>query len=246
MNVGDLFSIIQDRSLGTNKVLQVGVLFIIVGLFVKIALFPFHRWLIQAYSSVPTFIAVFFSGISTKVMLYLLIKVVYEIFKVELLLSFLPFNIVFMCFASLSIVFASFFAVLSSNMKKIFAYSSVAHLGYVIFALGLNTYYGLVAAIIYIIHHSLVKSALFMVMGSVSYNCGSLDIKSCVNMWKSMPKIALPFVILCISILGMPITSGFISKWYIFDATIKSDFFTRCRYFVGWIRCICSVCMESS
>ena len=224
LNVGDLFVIIQDRSLGTNKALQVGILFIIVGLFVKTALFPFHKWLVQAYSSAPTFVSVFFSGVSTKVMLYLLIKVVYEIFKVEMILGFLPFNIVFMCFASLSIVFASVFAMLSSNIKRIFAYSSVAHLGYIVFALGLNTYYGLVAAIAYIIHHSLVKSALFMVVGSISYNYGSLDIKDCVNVWKGMPKIALPFIILCVSLIGMPITSGFISKWYIFDATIKSGF----------------------
>ena len=224
LNVGDLFSIIQDRDLGSNKALQVGMLFIIIGLFIKTALFPFHKWLIQSYSSAPTFISVFFSGVSTKVMLYLLIKVVYKIFNVELMLGFLPFNIVFMFFASLSILLASIFAVFSNNIKRIFAYSSVAHLGYIIFALGLNTYYGLVAAVTYIIHHSLVKSALFMVIGSISYHYGSLDVKDCVNVWKSMPRIALPFVILCMSLIGIPITSGFISKLYIFDATIKSGF----------------------
>ncbi|AHC38957.1 proton-conducting transporter transmembrane domain-containing protein [Ehrlichia muris] len=224
LNVGDLFLIIQGKSLATNKAIQVGLLFIAVGLFIKAALFPFHKWLIQAYSYAPTFISVFFSGVSTKVMIYLVMKVIYDIFKAQLVLLTLPFNIVFMVFAVLSVVFASVFAMLSNNMKRIFAYSSVAHLGCIIFAVGLNTYYGLIAAVTYIINHSLVKSALFMVMGSISYNCGSLDLKDCVNVWKNMPKIALPFVILCISLIGMPITSGFISKWYIFDAAIKANF----------------------
>ena len=224
LNVGDLFLIVQDKSLATNKAIQIGLLFIAVGLFVKAALFPFHKWLIQAYSYAPTFVSVFFSGVSTKVVIYLIIKVVYDIFKAELVLITLPFNFVFMFFAALSVIFASVFAILSDNIKRIFAYSSVAHLGYIVFAVGLNTYYGLAAAVTYIINHSLVKSALFMVIGSISYNCGSLDLKDCTNIWKNMPKIALPFVILCISLIGMPITSVFISKWYIFDATIKSNF----------------------
>ncbi|ABD44810.1 NADH-Ubiquinone/plastoquinone (complex I), various chains family protein [Ehrlichia chaffeensis str. Heartland] len=224
LNVGNLFLIVQDKSLTTNRAIQVGLLFIMLGLFIKAALFPFHKWLIQAYNYAPTFISVFFSGVSTKVMIYLIIKVIYDVFKAELVLLTLPFNIVFMSFAALSVISASILAMLSSNMKRIFAYSSVAHLGYIIFAVGLNTYYGLVAAVTYIINHSLVKSALFMVMGSISYNCGSLELKDCTNIWKNMPKIALPFVILCISLIGMPITSGFISKWYVFDAAIKTNF----------------------
>ncbi|GAT77975.1 monovalent cation/H+ antiporter subunit D, partial [Ehrlichia ruminantium] len=76
----------------------------------------------------------------------------------------------------------------------------------------------------YIISHSLVKSALFMVVGSIDYNCGNTRLKDCANMWETMPKITLPFIILCLSLIGMPVTSGFIAKWYIVDAVIKSNF----------------------
>ncbi|QGR02209.1 cation:proton antiporter [Ehrlichia ruminantium] len=224
LNVGDLFLIIHDRSLMTNRVTQIGMLFIMIGLFIKTALFPFHRWLIQAYSSAPTFISVFFSGTSTKVMMYLIIKMIYDVFKADFVFITLPFNAVFMCFAVLSIICGSLLAIFTSNVKKIFAYSSISHLGYIIFAVSLNTSYGLVAAIAYIISHSLVKSALFMVVGSIDYNCGNINLKDCASISETMPRVALPFVILCLSLVGMPVTSGFIAKWYVFDAAVKSDF----------------------
>ncbi|GAT79144.1 monovalent cation/H+ antiporter subunit D [Ehrlichia ruminantium] len=224
LNIGDLFLIIHDNLLVTNRVTQIAMLFIMVGLFIKTALFPFHKWLIQAYSFAPSFISVFFSGTSTKVMIYLIIKMIYDVFKADFVFVTLPFNIVFMCFAVLSIVCGSLLAIFTSNIKKIFAYSSIAHLGYIVFAVSLNTNYGLVAAIAYIISHSLVKSALFMVVGSIDYNCGNTRLKDCANMWETMPKITLPFIILCLSLIGMPVTSGFIAKWYIVDAVIKSNF----------------------
>ncbi|KJV69245.1 proton-conducting transporter transmembrane domain-containing protein [Candidatus Neoehrlichia procyonis] len=220
LNVHDLCIALQG--VHANKAVHIGILFIILGLSIKIALFPFHSWLIKSYSNAPIFIAVFFSGTTTKVMVYLLIRFTYSIFGTYLTFVDLPFGYVLLICAFCAIVIASILAINSNSLQKVFAYSSVANIGYIIFAITINTHAGILAAIIFIINHSLVKSAMFMVIGNIVYSCGFKNVSELTNISKIMPGVAVVFTILSLNLLGIPPTLGFVAKWYIVDAVIKS------------------------
>jgi multicomponent Na+:H+ antiporter subunit D len=215
-DLGQKLPMVSDSNLT-----KAALIFIITGLAIKSALFPLHNWLIRAYSYSPNLASVFLSGTSTKVTIYLLIKVIYVIFNT----NFMPDNIliarILTFFSIMAILFGSVAAILQTNIKKMLAYSSVAQIGYIIVAISLKSQAGLVAAITQIISHSLAKTTLFMAAGEVGLNGGSLNIESFKGLGKSMPLISIAIAICFASIVGMPITLGFIAKWYLLEAALK-------------------------
>ncbi|MFV9838486.1 MAG: proton-conducting transporter membrane subunit [Aaplasma endosymbiont of Hyalomma asiaticum] len=217
LNMGDMFAILQSLEV-VDKALCVGAFFVILGLLMKAALYPFHGWLVRAYSTSPSFIAVFFSGTATKVMIYLIIRVVYNVFGAHLVFTELPFGKLLVTLAAFAVVSASIFAVMSKEMKDMLAYSSVANIGCIILAICTNTYSGLAAAVVYMVNHSIVKSALFMVSGGISYHFGKENVNKCVSLSKVMPSVAMAYVLLSLSLVGIPPTMGFIAKWHMLSS----------------------------
>ena len=216
LNMGSMFSMLQEIPM--DKTVYAGIFFVMLGLVMKAALYPFHGWLVRAYATSPAFIAVFLSGTSTKVMIYLVIRVIYGVFGEQIVFSVLPFGKVLLALAALATVAASIFAVMSKDIKDVLAYSSVANIGCIMYAVGLNTYAGLAAALAYMVNHSVVKSALFMVSGGISYHFGRGDIGKCLSLSKVMPSITSAYVLLSLSLVGMPLTLGFVAKWHMLSA----------------------------
>ena len=221
LNMGTMFSVLQGLEV-VDKALYVGALFVILGLLMKAALYPFHGWLVRAYSTSPSFIAVFFSGTATKVMIYLIIRVIYNVFGAHIVFTALPFGKIMLTLAAFAVVSASIFAVMSKEMKDVLAYSSVANIGCIILAISTNTYSGLAAAIVYMVNHSIVKSALFMVSGGISYHFGRDNVNKCASLNKVMPSVASAYVLLSLSLVGIPPTMGFIAKWHMLSAFADS------------------------
>lgn len=207
-----------------NKVIQLGALFIFVGLSIKIALFPLSRWLVNAYNHAPSFISIFFSGTVTKVMLYVFIRIFYFVFHQNVFLFKSPFCYVITTLALCAIVFGSIFAITAHDMKKLLAHSSVSQIGYILLALSLNSKAGLFAAVLHMVNHSIIKTSLFMVASCKSDTDNLEGLKK-----KSIP---FAFTILSLALIGVPLTSGFVSKWYIMKAIIESHAWTSLAIFV--------------
>ncbi|MGL9762293.1 MAG: proton-conducting transporter transmembrane domain-containing protein [Wolbachia sp.] len=205
-----------------NNIVKLGTLFIFVGLSIKIALFPLSRWLINSYSDAPNFISIFFSGTVTKVMIYVFIRIFYTVFHQNFFLFKPPLNNVIIILAFCAIVFGSIFSMTAKDIKRLLANSSVSQIGYIVLMLGLNSKAGLFAAILHIINHSIIKTSLFMAVGCVSYKFGSTKVEHLSGLKKSMPHTTLAFTILSLALIGVPLTSGFVSKWYMMKAIIES------------------------
>ncbi|MEH0831022.1 proton-conducting transporter transmembrane domain-containing protein [Anaplasma bovis] len=216
LNMGSMFAILQDIPM--NRVIYAGILFVILGLIMKAALFPFHGWLVKTYAASPSFIVVFLSGTSTKVMIYLVIRVVYSVFGRQLVLVSLPFGNVMLVLAAVAMIVASVFSIFNEDIRSVLAYSSIASVGCIIFAVCINTYAGLAAAIAYMVNHSVVKSALFMVFGGISYHFGKSDVGKCLSLSRVVPSISAAFVLLSLSLVGMPPTVGFVVKWHMLSS----------------------------
>lgn len=205
-----------------NNIIKLGTLFIFVGLSIKMALFPLSRWLVNAYSEAPSFISIFFSGTVTKVMIYVFIRIFYTIFQQNFFLFKPLLDNVIIILALCAIVFGSIFAITAKDIKRLFAHSSISQIGYIILALSFNSKTGVFAAILHIVNHSIIKTSLFMAAGCISYKFDTTKIENLSGLKKSMPYTALAFTLLSLALIGVPLTNGFVSKWYIMKAIIES------------------------
>ncbi|QKX01926.1 cation:proton antiporter [Wolbachia endosymbiont of Cruorifilaria tuberocauda] len=205
-----------------NNIVKLGTLFIFVSLLTKMALFPLSKWLIDSYSEAPSFISVFFSGTVTKVIIYVFIRIFYAVFHQNFFLFKPPLNNVTVVLALCSIIFGSVSAITAKDMRRLFASSSISQVGYIILMLSLNSKAGLFAAIFHTINHSIIKTSLFMAVGCISYKFDSTKVENLSGLKKSMPCITFMSTLLGLALIGMPLTGGFVSKWYMMKAIIES------------------------
>ncbi len=197
--------------------------FFVTGVCLKLALFPLHYWLPNAYAHAPSVVTAFLAATATKVAIYVLIRFVYSIFGVEFSFDRIPLQYIFLIMALFGIFICSISAIYQSNVKHIFAYSSVAQIGYMILAFSLGTATGLVATLLHLFNHALMKGALFLAVGAVIYRVGSSQLQDFSGMGRHMPWTMAAIVAAGLSLIGVPLTVGFVSKWYLVVAVLELD-----------------------
>lgn len=198
--------------------------FFTIGLLLKMAIFPMHLWLVNGYTNAPSFVSSFLSATGTKVMVYVLIRILFKVFGYHFALGEMPLHVVLVVLALAGIVVASLVAVFQGNVKRLLAYSSVAQLGYILLGIGLVSKLGMVAALVHLFNHALAKAALFMAVGCVYYRIGSVRVRDFIGVGKAMPWTMAAFVLAGFSLIGVPGTAGFISKWYLVLALLEQGY----------------------
>jgi len=194
--------------------------FITVGLALKAAVFPLHAWLPNAYTYAPHAVTVFLAACATKVSLYVLLRFDFLVFQPNLAGHDLQFGYFLMPLAVLAIIVASVVAVFEQNLKRLLAYSSVAQVGYIMLGASLVSAAGLTASIVHILNHSLAKGTLFLAVAGLALRHGSLRLDGIAGAARTMPWTMAAFVIGGLSLIGVPGTAGFISKWYLILAVL--------------------------
>ena len=220
LNMNDLAVRIAD--LGENRTVSVAFAFLVVGLGLKLALFPLHLWLPNAYAYAPSVVTVFIAATSTKVAVYALLRFLFTIFGLEFSVEALTLTYVFLPLAIAGMFAASTVAIFQVDMKRMLAYSSVAQLGYMVLGMSFGNVTGLTATILHLFNHALIKGGLFMALGCVVYRCGSASIDEMRGLGRQMPLTMAAFVIGGLSLIGIPLTVGFISKWYLIQGAIEA------------------------
>ena len=196
--------------------------FVIVGVCLKLALFPLHLWLPNAYAYAPSIVTAFFAATATKVAVYLLIRFTFSVFGLSFSFTTLPLQMLFVVLGVVGIFVASFAAIYQTNVKHLFAYSSIAQIGYMIVGFSVSTTTGLMATLLHLFNHALMKSALFLALAAVVYRIGSVQLNQFHGLGRQMPYTMAAIVIGGLSLIGVPLTVGFVSKWYLVLATIEN------------------------
>jgi len=196
--------------------------FVIVGVCLKLALFPLHLWLPNAYAYAPSIVTAFFAATATKVAVYLLIRFTFSVFGLSFSFTALPLQMLFVVLGLLGIFAASFAAIYQKNVKHLFAYSSIAQIGYMIVGFSVSTTAGLMATLLHMFNHALMKGALFLALAAVVYRIGSAQLSQFNGLGRQMPYTMAAIVIGGLSLIGVPLTVGFVSKWYLVLATIEN------------------------
>lgn len=221
LNMLDLADrIAQD---GGTRTLNTGLAFVLVGVSVKLALFPLHMWLPPAYTHSPSAVSAFLASTATKVAVYVMVRFIFTIYGAEYVFHTMGMDLILLLLAIVAIFKCSFMAMAQSNVKTVLAYSSVAQIGYMILGISLASATGLMAGLLHVFNHALMKGALFMAVGAVFYRTGSVNIKAFRGLGKKMPFTMAAFVIAGMSIVGVPLTAGFVSKWYLVSAALEQQ-----------------------
>ena len=220
LNIADIAARLPE--LYQTKAAFTALVFIAVGLSLKIALFPLHTWLPNSYAFAPSMISAVMAATATKVGAYVLIRVMFTVFTLEFF-NVSPFNIAsaLMFFAVIAILAGSILAVAQTDIKKMLAYSSVGQIGYIALGISLMSVTGLTGSLMHLLNHALMKGALFLVVGIVVYKAGITTIEGMRGMGKKMPLTMAAFTIGALSMIGVPLTVGFVSKWYLAVASIE-------------------------
>ena len=192
-----------------NIVISLG--FMAIGLFIKAAIFPFHIWLPDAHSSAPSTSSAILSAIVIKVYILVLVKILFRVFNLNIL-NEMHFSTILLILAGTAMLMGSVFAIAQKDVKRMLGYSSVAQMGYILLGIGLLSFEGLRAAFFHILSHGLMKTALFLSVGEIIYYKKTRKVNDFDGMGFIMPVAMGVFSIAALGMIGLPLTSGFISK----------------------------------
>ena len=195
--------------------------FIVVGLGLKLALFPLHLWLPNAYAYAPSAVTVLLAATATKVAVYTMLRFVFTLFGADFALDVTFFAEFLVTLALAGVFAASIAAVFQNDVKRMLAYSSVAQVGYMMLGVGFFSVTGLTGGIVHLFNHALMKGALFMALGAVFHRLGSVRIEDMRGLGREMPLTMFAFVLGGLSLIGLPLTVGFISKWHLILAALE-------------------------
>lgn len=195
--------------------------FFFVGFALKAALMPFHVWLPDAHSKAPTPSSAALSGLVVKTYIIGFVKVFNSLVPVPFVeAEHVKYAILIL--AAIAMIAGSLFAYVQQDLKRRLAYSSVAQIGYIFLGLGLGTATAISASFLHILHHGVVKACLFLVAGAIYYQSGQIDVRRFTGLGYKMPITFTAFTIAALSMIGLPLFSGFITKWYLAVGSLEA------------------------
>lgn len=200
------------------RTIEMALAFITVGLSLKLALVPLHFWLPNAYTYAPSAVSLFLAATSTKIAVYALIRTLYTVFGGATVFAAMPIDEMLLGFGMLAMIAASVVAIFQDDVKRLLAYSSVSQVGYMVLGLSLGTAEGLSGSIVHIFNHAMMKALLFMAIGCVVYRVGAVRFHEIAGFGRRMPITAAAMLIGGLSLIGAPLTVGFVTKWMLLEA----------------------------
>ncbi len=194
-------------------------LLILAGFGVKAAIVPLHTWLPDAYSAAPSPISAILSGIVTETGIYALSRMFFT--------AFIPVQIewsTILAFLSvITMTLGNVTALFQNDLKRLLAYSSIAHIGYMLIGLSVGTQLALTGTILHIFNHALMKGAAFLCAGAIIYRLGARRLDEITGIGRRMPITATALGISLLALTGMPPLNGFVSELILFMSTAQAN-----------------------
>jgi multicomponent K+:H+ antiporter subunit A len=185
---------------------NVALALILVGAFTKSAQFPFHFWLPAAMAAPTPVSAYLHSATMVKAGVFLLARL-YPILGGNLMFEYVTTTV-----GLTTMVFGAYVAMFRHDLKGLLAYSTISHLGLIMFLLGLDTPMSSLAAVFHVGNHATFKASLFMAAGIVDHECGTRDMRRLGGLWRQMPQTAALAIVAASAMAGVPLFNGFLSK----------------------------------
>lgn len=222
LNMADLA--LKVPAVANRSLVDITAIFFIIGFGIKSAVFPLYFWLPSSYHTPPSAVAAIFGGLLTKVGIYALFRVFTLIFIPD---EFI--RILLVVIAVLTILTGCFGALIKRNIRRMFSYLIVCHIGFMAGGLGLFSEIALMGALFYLFHDIMVKTNLFLIAGLIRQLRGTMNMEKLGGLYSEYPKLSLLMALVLFSLVGVPPLSGFWPKIYLFEA----GFMERQYVFIG-------------
>jgi multicomponent Na+:H+ antiporter subunit D len=220
LNMADIADRIAEQ--GANRTVQAAFTFIVVGMSLKAAMYPLHHWLPNAYTYAPSAVTAFVAATATKAAIYVIIRFMFTIFNPGFHFADWTLYLIFIPFALLAMFAASFVAVFQTDLKRMLAFSSIAQIGYMLIGIAMLNATGLSASIVHLVNHGITKSTLFLGVGAMVLYSKSSFFDDLNGLGRKMPFTGAAMVAAGLSLIGIPGTAGFISKWVLVQAAFEN------------------------
>lgn len=215
LNMADLA--LKIPQVENQSIVNLTAMFFLIGFGIKSAVFPLYFWLPSSYHTPPSAVAATFGGLLTKVGIYALFRVFTLVFTPDEFMKTL-----FIVMGILTILTGAFGAIIKNNVRRLFSYLIVCHIGFIIGGLGLYTKVALLGAVFYLIHDMIVKTNLFLIAGLIRQLRGTMNMSKLGGLYAHYPKISLLIALVLFSLAGIPPLSGFWPKIYLIEAAFSS------------------------
>jgi multicomponent Na+:H+ antiporter subunit D len=220
LNMADMATRLPDVM--TTRTVLAALGFLSIGLFIKMALFPLHVWLPNAYTFAPSTVTAFLAATATKVSVYVMLRFVFTVTNIKMDFGFSDLGAVMIALSLAGIFVASTVAIFQNDVKRLLAYSSVAQIGYMVLGISFASVTGVTATIVHLFNHALTKGGLFLAMGCFALVAGGVRLKDLEGCGKTCPWTTFAWVLGGLSLIGIPGTAGFVSKLYLIRAALEA------------------------
>ncbi|MEW6009647.1 MAG: proton-conducting transporter membrane subunit [Candidatus Omnitrophota bacterium] len=218
LNMADISQVLSTKP--RNLIIPFITVLFLAGFGLKAAIVPFHAWLADAHPSAPAPISAMLSGVFIKTLgVYALCRVLFNVLGVSNRLLF-----VLLILGLISMVVGAFLAIAQRDIKRMFAYSSISQIGYIIFALGIGSPLAILGGLLHLFNHAIFKSLLFLNSGAIEYSTGTRDLNKLGGLSRKLPITGFTGLSAAMSISGIPPLSGFWSKLIIILAAVRAGY----------------------
>jgi multicomponent Na+:H+ antiporter subunit D len=215
LNMADLFNLLSTAEMHESVTIRIGFILIIIGIWIKMAFFPLHGWLPNAYTRAATTTSCLIAPLMTKVSVYIMVRLMFSVFSVDYVFKAIDWHNLVVWLATIAIVFGSISALAQRDLKKMLTYIIVAEVGYMVGGAWLAHAAGLAGTIYHIMSDALMTLCLFMAVGAIIFKTGTSSFAAMDNLFGKMPVTATVFILGGFAIIGIPPTCGFFTKWYL-------------------------------
>ena len=224
LNMADLAEILPG--LYGSKVVLVAFAFFMVGIALKMALFPLHMWLPDAYTKAPSAASALIAPLMTKVAVYIMLRIMFTVFRPYFSIDLLPVTKILLYAGIIAIFAGALMALAQRDFKRMLCYVVIAEVGYMVGGVGVANAVAIKGAILHIMNDVVMTLGLFAVAGILTYKMKNHEIGAFDNIFKKMPYTMAAFLVVALSVIGVPPTCGFFSKWYLIQGSIMAGNWT--------------------
>lgn len=223
LNIDDMRSVMAENDLWGDSSITIAFILILVGLWTKMAFFPLHGWMPNAYSYAPTAVSTLMAPLMTKVMVYVMLRVMLFVFGPEFSFAGAQVDNIVVALAVVAIVAGSLLALARTDIKKMLTYLIVAEVGYMVGGAWIGNEIGLTGAAYHILSDAAMTFCLFLAVSIIVLRTGDHRLSAFNGLFKTMPLTMIGFTVGALSMIGLPPTCGFFSKWYLVSGGIEAE-----------------------
>lgn len=221
LNMAELRELLPPLS--GSPAVRVAFVLIMVGIWAKMAFFPLHGWLPGAYTSADSTTSCLVAPLMTKVSVYMMLRLMFSVFSTDYIFTVLQWQTVVVWMAVAAIVYGSLSALAQTDIKRMLTYIIVAEIGYMVGGAWLANRNGFTGAVFHIVSDALMTLCLFLAVACMSYTGVGRRLTDLTGVYRRMPLTMAGFTVGAMSMIGIPPTCGFFSKWYLLSGAIDAQ-----------------------